>query len=278
MAMKKTFLLFVLLANLSLQAQTVKLQNIRQTLVSFNGAKYNGLTAEVQASPDIVEGVLKDKFASQGVKPKEIDDFLVFRNVILKSVDSAKLMDAFFRVEKKSKKEKDASTVSFIAANHGDIPDAKLKSKSAAPIAATAAVSDEILISLNPSLDIKVFEKTLSDKQDEIKQHEKKLKDLYDDSVKYVKKQIDLEDDILKNKKEQEKVRGDLDKASKNVGDTKKIVKKLDDLVDDQVKYEKKLRSLFDTMGQNKKEQEIERANLARLGKELENIKAQRPG
>lgn len=276
--MKKTFLLFVLLANLSLQAQTDKLQNIRQMLVSFNGAKYNGLTAEVQASPNIVEGVLKDKFASQGVKPKEIDDFLVFRNVILKSADSTKPMDAFFKVEKKSKKEKDVSIVSFIAANHGEIPDAKLKSGSAATIAATAAVSDKILISLNPLLDIKVFEKKLSDKQDEINQQEKKLKDLYDDSVKYVKKQIDLEDDILNNKKEQAKVRGDLDKASKDLGDTKKIVRKLNNLVDDQAKYEKKLRSLLDDLGQNKKEQEIERANLARLGKELENIQAQRPG
>ena len=94
--MKKIILFFVLFANLSLQAQTGKLQNIRQALVSFNGAKYTGLTAEVQASPDIVEGVLKDKFATQGVKPKEIDDYLVFRNVVLKSVDSAKLMDAFF--------------------------------------------------------------------------------------------------------------------------------------------------------------------------------------
>lgn len=210
-----------MLGNLSLQAQTDKLQNIRQSLVSFNGTNYNGLIAEVQAPPNIVVGVLKDKFASQGVKPKEIDDFLVFRNVILKSVDSAKPMDAFFKVEKKSKNEKDVSTLSFLAANQGEIPDKKVKG-SAATVAVTAAVSEEILTSFNPQLDVKVFEKKLSDKQDEIKQHEKELKDLYDDSVKYVKQQIDLEDDISKNKKEQENLRGDLNKASKDVGDTKK--------------------------------------------------------
>ena len=98
---KKTLLFLAMASCFALQAQTQKISNIRQMMVSFNGAKYNGLVADVDAPPDIVENTLKEKFAKQGVKPKEINGFLVFRNVTLKSIDSAKLVDAFFKVEKR---------------------------------------------------------------------------------------------------------------------------------------------------------------------------------
>ena len=104
--MKKLLLLFAMVSSLSLRAQTEKLQNIRQELVSFNGANYNGIVADIDAPPEMVEGILKEKFAKQGVKPKEINGFMVFRKVILKAVDSTRPMDAFFKVEKKEQEGK----------------------------------------------------------------------------------------------------------------------------------------------------------------------------
>ena len=100
--MKKLLTILAIFASLYLYARDGRLKNIRQMMVPFNGANYNGLVADVDAPPEIVENVLKDRFSSQGVKAKEIDGFLVFRNVILKSIDSVKVMDAFFKVEKNS--------------------------------------------------------------------------------------------------------------------------------------------------------------------------------
>ena len=275
--MKKTLLFLAMASCFVLQAQTEKISNIRQMIVSFNGANYNGLVADVQAPPDIVEKALKEKFAKQGVKPKEIDDFLVFRNVTLKSIDSAKLVDAFFKVEKKNKKEKDASTISLIPTQHGEIPDEKMKSGATPKIITVSAASEEVLSGLTPEIEMKVFEKKLLDKQEEIKVAEKKLKELREDSAGYVKKQIEIEDDLVQNKKDQESERANLDKAKDDVGATKKSVKKLDNLLDDQTKYEKKLKSVKEDREKNKTDQELGRANLERLQKDIVDLNAQRP-
>jgi hypothetical protein len=276
--MKKFLLFFAIVHGLYTQAQTEKLINIRQMLVPFNGGNYNGLVADVEAPPELVEGVLKDNFAKQGVRPKEINGFLVFRNVILKSVDSVQPMDAFFKVEKKSRKEKEVSTISLIPAKHGDIPDEKIKSGSPTTVVTAAAVSGGVINSLTPEIEMKVYEKNLADKQDEIIRSEKKLKDLQDDQASFERKQKSLEDDIVLSKKEQEFEQANLERIRKEQGDTKKSEKKLKGLVDDQAGYEKKLVNLKQDLEKNKKDQEFERANLERLRKDLQDLIAKRPG
>jgi hypothetical protein len=217
--MKKQLLFFALLSSLLLRAQTEKLQNIRQELVSFNGANYNGIVADVDAPPDMVEGILKERFAKQGVKPKEINGFLVFRKVILKALDSTRPMDAFFKVEKKSRKEKDISTISLIPANPGDIGDEKVKSGTPSTVVTAAAISGGILAGLNPDIDLKVFEKNLGDKQAEINKGEKKLKDLQEDQANYEKKIKGLQEDLEKNKKDQEFQQANLERLRKDLQD-----------------------------------------------------------
>ena len=275
--MKNHFTMLAILACISLNAQDQRINNTRKMLVPFNGANYNGLVADVDAPSAIVENILKEKFAKQGVKPKEMDDFLVFRNVLLPLVDSSKLMDAFFKVEKRGKKEKESSTVSFITAYHGEIPEEKVKTTATTTQISAAIPPGEILTGLNPFVEVKVFEAKLAGRQEEIIKAEEKLKDLQADSISYVSKHADLEQDIAQSRKDQETEKANLDRLKDDAEASKKITKKLNNLADDENKYQKKLQALLVEIDKNKRDQETGRANLERIENELLELMAKRP-
>lgn len=216
--MKRVLLLFAIITSLQLPAQDERLTNIRQVQVPFNGGNYNGNEADIAAPPEMVQDIIINKFAAQGVKGREINGFLVFRNVIIRAIDTIHPMDAFIKVERKNKKEKENSTISLIATRPGEIPDEKFKSGTPATIATAAAVSGSFLTGLAPDIDQKVFEKNVAEKQQNISQAERKLKSIQDDQAILQNKLKILQDELLANKinldsqaAEIEKLRKDLD-------------------------------------------------------------------
>ena len=46
-------------------------------MIEFNGGKYSGYEVEMNASKDIVEDAIKQKFKLLGTKPKETKGFMV---------------------------------------------------------------------------------------------------------------------------------------------------------------------------------------------------------
>jgi hypothetical protein len=195
--------------NLSLDSAEVK-----NTTIEFNGGKYNGYLIELNAPPDIVEDAIKERFKLQGIKPKETKDFLVYRNVIIPRIDPVKPVDAFIKVERKSRKEKEQTTVYFIAAVPGEIPEDKVKSDAAArSIGVTAVEGAGFLTGMIPDIKQGVFNKDVASKQSLVKKEEKKLADLLDDQSDMEKKLKKLQSDLEYNKKAQERQTAEVEKA-----------------------------------------------------------------
>lgn len=182
--------------------------------IEFNGGRYEGYLIELNAPQDIVEEAIKQRFKLQGVKPKETKGFMVYRNVILPTIDAAKPVDAFIKVERKSRKEKEQTVVYLITALPGEIPEDKLKSDAVKPstVAATEK-SGFFLTGLIPDVKQGVYNKDVADQQTQLKKEEKKLANLLDDQSDMEKKLKKLQSDIEFNKKAQERQTADIEKA-----------------------------------------------------------------
>ena len=195
-------------------SQNVNLDSIevKKSKIEFNGIKYDGYLIELNAPPDIVEDAINRRFKLQGSKPKETKGFLVYRNVVMPRIDPVKQMDAFIKVERKSKKEKDKSIVYFIPTIAGEISGDKSKSDTAANITAIEN-GDAFLLGLVPGVAMGVHEKDFANQQMLVKKEEKTLANLKDDQSSLEQKLKKLQDDIQYNKKAQEKQTIEVDKA-----------------------------------------------------------------
>lgn len=227
--MRYVFLYIAIFFSVASFSQEIKVDHpqVRKALIDFNGGKYNGFEVELNASPDIVEEVIKQKFKSMGTKPKETKGFMVFRNVILSQVDATKSVDAIIRVEKKSKKEKEQSIVSFIAAPAGEIPEDKIKGDAAATAVNTLDNGDAFLLGMLPAVNSAVFDKDLTAQQLIVKKEEKTLANLKDDQSDLEKKIKKLQSDLEYNIKAQEKQTIEVDKMKNKLSEllSKKTLK-----------------------------------------------------
>ncbi len=212
--MKKFIAILFFFGSLSLHAQDQPkpVLNIQPALIEFNGGMYNGNTVDINAAADMVEDVIKEKFKAQGIKPKEIKGFLVFRNARIEKIDPVNPVDAFLKVERKGKRDDNMSTISFITTPVGQISDDNLKSGLATATVTAASATGIFLSDLSPDIDNKVFEKNVADQQEQVKKAERKLKDLQDDQASMEKKIRNLQDDLESNRKDQEKQAAELEK------------------------------------------------------------------
>ncbi|MEO5893596.1 MAG: hypothetical protein ABIQ31_25300 [Ferruginibacter sp.] len=203
-------------------SQTVSLDSaeVKNATIEFNGGKYSGYTVELNAPPDIVEDAVTERFKSQGVKPKETKDFKIYRNVVMPLIDPSKPIDAFIKVERKSKSEKDKSIVYFIAAAPGGIPEDKVKSGAVASSSVIAVESGgAFLTGIIPDIKRGVHEKNVADQQSQLKKEEKKLASLQDDKEDMEKKLKKLQSDIEYNAKALERQAAEVEKAKSSLND-----------------------------------------------------------
>ncbi|MEP7141453.1 MAG: hypothetical protein ABI707_01225 [Ferruginibacter sp.] len=195
--------------NLSLDSAEAK-----SSMIEFNGGKYNGYLIEMNAPPDIVEDAIKERFKLQGIKPKETKDFLVYRNVIIPRIDPVKPMDAFIKIERKSRKEKEQTVVYFIVALPGEIPEDKVKSDAAKSAGITSVEKGgAFLTGMLPDVQQGVYNKNVASQQAQVKKEEKKLTDLLDDQSDMEKKLKKLQSELEYNKKAQERQTAEVEKA-----------------------------------------------------------------
>ena len=77
--MKYQFTFLSILITMVCFSQDVKVNmpHPKKTMIEFNGGKYSGYEVEMNASKDIVEDAIKQKFKLLGTKPKETKGFMV---------------------------------------------------------------------------------------------------------------------------------------------------------------------------------------------------------
>ncbi len=198
---------FILVAGFSFaQNSTFENAAAKKSYIEFNGGNYNGFEIELNAPSDIVEDAIKQKFKSMGTKPKEIKGFMVYRNVLLASIDPVKPVDAFIKVERKSKKEKDQTLIYFISSAPGEIADEKLKADASAKAGITVLENgDAFLLGMIPAVKLGVYDKDLANQQTIVKKEEKNLANLKEDQEELEKKIRKLQSDLEYNRKAQER-------------------------------------------------------------------------
>lgn len=175
-----------------------------KTTAEYNGQKYPCYITEYNLPPDETENVIKDKLKSEGYNAGTSKGYLVYRNVRLKDLNADEPQDVFIKVERKSRKEKDKSLVTIIAAKSGQIPEDKVKGAKTVADVETPANSVAFINSFQNNVNTKAHSLAVDAQTDEVAKAEKKLKSLQDAQVKLEKKIKDYEDDLTSNKKAQE--------------------------------------------------------------------------
>ncbi len=165
---------------------------VYESKVDYNKTQQAALVNEYNYSEQIVDKTLRDKLERMGFKIKSTRGFLVISNAVIADV-SSKPMEYAFKVDRKSKKEKDIAVLSAII-NENDIN-------------ATVENSDRLksfLTGLTPSIEAVNLDFMVNEQYDAVVKSQKKLKNLQDDQSSMERKVRNLEDDLKKNAKEQD--------------------------------------------------------------------------
>ena len=215
--MKYIFTIIVCL----LSASFTFAQTPMNSTAEYNGQKYPCYITEYNLPPDETKNVIVEKLRAEGYNADKSKGYLVYRNVKLQELDSAQAQDVFFKIDRKSRKEKDKSLVTMITAKAGLIPEDKVKgAKDVANIESSPNVIP-FINSFQSGINLQAYNLAVSDQQDVVGKAEKKLKSLQDDSVKIVKKINDYQNDLEVNKKNQQKQWDEIAKQKALLHDTK---------------------------------------------------------
>jgi hypothetical protein len=180
--------IFLLMTGVRVQAQIAATEGE----VEYSKGKKMAAVMELPYPPETVEQAIKDYMAKKGVKVNSSKGFNIFRSLKLKDGDP-ELSDLHFKVDRKSRKEKNVSVVHLMVGRPGEnvalrTPDDRHKLTDA----------KEFLTGLAPVVEAHNLELDIAKQQELLGKEEKKLKSLQDD-------QKDLEDKLNANKTGQQK-------------------------------------------------------------------------
>jgi len=151
----------------------------------------------------VVEDAIVDTLEKMGFRKKESKGFLVYKNIVLRSI-SPDPADYMIRVEKKSRKEKDESIV-YLIVNRND---QNLISASEE----LNSNSQTFLNSLSPGIESYNLQVQIKDQDAIVSKAQKRLKDLQDDKSDMERKIKKLQDGLEQNTKDQENQQREIDK------------------------------------------------------------------
>ncbi len=191
--MKKLLLAVVVFISIQAMAQS------RQGTVEYDKTIVPCYIMDLPFAPGVAEDAIKERFKKMGLPSKEKKGFLEYRNVVIPEISGTPI-DALIKVERKSRKEKDASTVYMIVNPIGVTTDAT----SSGTVAGIAAGTDVFLNSLKGNTEDLSLELEIKKQDDEVKRAEKKYKNMVDDGEDMQKKLKKLQEDIVENTKRQQ--------------------------------------------------------------------------
>lgn len=175
-----------------------------KTTTSYNGQKYPCFIIEYNLPPDETENVIKEKLKAEGYNADKSKGYFVYRNARFKDLNSNESQDVFFKVERKSRKEKDQSIVTMIAVKAGSIPEDKVKGASPTTDIEPSANSVSFMNSFQDAVSTQAHNLAVASQEDLVANAEKRLKSLQDSQSKLEKKIKDYQSDLEGNKKDQQ--------------------------------------------------------------------------
>lgn len=176
------------------------------TTITINKKIQPGLVLQLPNNKDVAEGTILQKLKETGYSPEtkgklfwkknKLDGFYVFNGIELPALNNQKV-DMYFKVEPKSRTQKDQSMIYMLVSKGYDnyiSPEVDTATFAAATTFLNGFVAGTASYRLN--LDIEEQARV-------VKNAEKKLADLLDDDKKMVKKIEELQADLRNNKNDQ---------------------------------------------------------------------------
>ena len=163
-----------------------------ESKIDYNRTQQAAVVSEYNYPEQIVEKTLRDKLEHMGYKIRSSRGFLVISNATLSNI-SSKPMEYAFKVDRKSKKEKDLAVLSAVMIENG--------------VNATAentAGLKSFLTELIPSIEAVNVDFMVNEQYNAVVKSQKKLKNLQDDQSSLERKVRNLQDDLKKNAREQD--------------------------------------------------------------------------
>ncbi|MDP4283131.1 MAG: hypothetical protein Q8891_01815 [Bacteroidota bacterium] len=179
-------------------------QEPMKTTAEYNGQKYPCYIVEYNLPPDETENVIKEKLRAEGYNSDKSKGFILYRNVRLKDLNNDEAQDVLFKIDRKSRKEKDKSIVTMITAKAGEIPEEKVKGAKIVADITTSENSVSFLNSFQNNINLQAHTLAVNAQTDEVAKAEKKLENLQKDQTKLEKKIKDYQNDLEVNKKDQQ--------------------------------------------------------------------------
>ncbi len=193
--MRKTLFLLIFAATfLTTQAQVAAIDG----MVEYQkGNNKQSSKIELAYPPDVVRDAIKESMAKQGIKEQKVKGLQVYKGVMLEG--DSELSDLHFKVEPKSKKEKDISIVHLIVARSSENVALRSDYDTYKIEEGKTFLNGLVPHVASYSLDVNIKE------QDEVvKKAEKKLRNLESDQKDLEKRIQNLQDKLAQNKKDQE--------------------------------------------------------------------------
>jgi hypothetical protein len=164
--------------------------------VKFIDKEKRAASFEMPYPPEIVENAIQDRMAAKGSRPEKMRGYTLYRGVDVKQLGER--ADLYFKVERKSRKDKNASVITVFAV--------KANENAATSDTDTEKLEDskEVLMSLVPVIESKDMETNIANQEAQIRDAEKKLKRMQDDQAEYEEKMKGLQNKLDENRKNQE--------------------------------------------------------------------------
>jgi hypothetical protein len=197
--MKHVLPLMMLLFAVFSQFHAHTQSNTTESSIEYHKGDKVAAVIELPYPPDVVEEAIKDFLAKKGVKDSKYKGFSIFRSTRMYDSD-LNVHDLHFKVERKSRKEKDVSVVYLLVGRPGENVGLRTKDD-------RYKVDDGkgFLSNMAPSIEAYNLEVEIKNQDEVLKKAEKKMKNLQDE-------QKELQEKLEKNKKEQEKQTAELTK------------------------------------------------------------------
>lgn len=204
--MKQIFLLLISAITINISAWSQAYED----KIQYDKKKQQAIAIDYSYPTDAVQNAIVQKLGKMGYKPKEEKGilnrdkgFLIFKNAYVTDISNDK-MDFIIKVERKSRKESDESTLYLIMNKNGE--NALLKMQPDDINRAKSFLNDML-----PEVEAADLEIRIKDQQETVARAEKKLSNLKDD-------QISLEKKLQDNKAAQEATQKDIEAQKQALG------------------------------------------------------------
>lgn len=204
--MKQIYLLLVSAFTITIAASSQSYESN----IQYDKKKQQAIAIDYSYSPEAVQNAIIQKMEKMGYRAKEEKGlfnkdkgFLVFKNAYVTEISKDK-MDFLIKVERKSRKASDESTLYMIMTKDGD--NALLKMEPDDINKAKSFLNDML-----PAVEAADLEIRIKDQEEAVTKAEKKLRDLKDD-------QLSLEKKLEDNKATQEATQKDIEAQKQALG------------------------------------------------------------